>query len=96
MPWVGVNRIRTESPAEADQLVEMFRNRSGRVDRQPGFLQFELWREESGNEVMVLTRWERKEDFLAWTESEAFRHAHANAEGAPGRAGGSIYEVAIG
>jgi heme-degrading monooxygenase HmoA len=96
MVWIGVNRIRTESPAEADELVEMFKRRSGKVDQQPGFLKFELWREESGTEVMVLTRWQRKEDFLAWTESEAFRDAHAKAEGAPGRAGGSVYEVAIG
>jgi heme-degrading monooxygenase HmoA len=95
MPWIGINRIRTDSPEEADALIERFRHRSGKVDRQPGFVSFEAWREESGTEVMILTRWQGREDFLAWTDSEAFRHAHAHAEGAPGRGHGELYEVVI-
>jgi heme-degrading monooxygenase HmoA len=94
--WIGINRIRTDTPEEADALIERFRHRSGKVDLQPGFVRFEAWREESGTEVMILTRWQRREDFLAWTESEAFRHAHARVEGAPGRAQGELYEVVIG
>jgi iron complex transport system ATP-binding protein len=96
MPWVGVNRIVTETPADADELVERFRHRSRKVDLAPGFVSFEAWREESGKEVLILTRWARREDFLAWTSSEAFRRAHAHAEGAPGEGHGSLYEVAIG
>jgi heme-degrading monooxygenase HmoA len=96
MVWVGVNRISVESPAEAEQVLKAFRHRAKRVDLQPGFLQFEVWKEDEGKEVMVLTRWTRKEDFLAWVESPAFRHAHSHAGESPGSAAGSIYEVAIG
>lgn len=95
MVWVAVNRIRVDSPAEADQVLEAFRHRSGKVDLRPGFLRFEVWREEGGRELMVLTRWQRKEDFLAWVESPEFRQAHAHAAGAPGTGDGSVYEVAI-
>jgi heme oxygenase (staphylobilin-producing) len=96
MAWVAVNRIQVENPAEADQLVEAFRHRSGKVDLQPGFLSFELWREEGGREVSVVTRWVRREDFLAWVESPAFRHAHARASESPGAGNGMVYEVALG
>jgi heme oxygenase (staphylobilin-producing) len=95
MPWVLVNRITVESPADADRIVEAFRHRAGKVDLQPGFLGFELWREEGGKEVLVSTRWERKEDFEAWVEGPAFRQAHARAEGGPGTAHGTAYEVVL-
>jgi heme-degrading monooxygenase HmoA len=95
MPWIAVNRISVEEPSEADRLVEAFRRRSGKVDEQPGFLGFELWREEAGRDVMVLTRWRHREDIEAWIESPAFREAHRHAEGAPGRGAGTIYEQVL-
>jgi heme oxygenase (staphylobilin-producing) len=93
--WVAINRISVDAPAEADQLVEVFRRRSGKVDLMPGFLKFELWREENGKEVVVLTHWKRKEDFLAWVDSPAFKEAHRHAGDAPGQGAGSLYEVAL-
>lgn len=95
MEWISVNRITVDSTAEADRLVEAFRNRSGKVDQQPGFLRFEVWREESRREVMVVTRWARREDFEAWVNGPAFREAHRHAAGAPGTPGGSLYEVVL-
>jgi heme-degrading monooxygenase HmoA len=95
MVWVAINRITVETAEEADRIVEAFRHRAGKVDRQPGFLKFELWREEQGHEVMVLTHWQRKEDFQSWVDSPAFREAHQGARGAPGTAGGSLYEVTL-
>jgi len=95
MAWVGVNRITTESPADADRLVEAFRHRAGKVDLQPGFESFEVWREETGHEILVLTRWARRDDFVAWTESTAFQDAHRRAQGAPGTAAGTVYEVVL-
>lgn len=95
MPWIAVNRITTETPDDAHRLIEAFRHRSGKVDLQPGFQSFEVWREEAGHEVLVLTRWARREDFVAWTESEAFREAHRRAAGAPGSPEGTVYEVAL-
>jgi heme-degrading monooxygenase HmoA len=95
MPWVLVNRISVDSAADADRIVEAFRHRAGKVDQQPGFLGFELWREEEGREVVVSTRWRGKADFEAWVNSPAFRQAHEKAEGGPGRAAGSAYEVVL-
>lgn len=95
MPWVAVNRITVESPAEADRVVEAFRHRAGKVDLQPGFQGLEVWREEEGKEVLVSTRWESKEQFLAWVNGPAFQEAHRRAQGGPGAAHGTVYEVVI-
>ncbi|MCI4354067.1 MAG: antibiotic biosynthesis monooxygenase [Thermoplasmata archaeon] len=95
MSWIAVNRISVDTPADADRIVDAFRHRTGKVDLQPGFEHFEVWREESGREVMVLTRWRDRADFGAWTESAAFREAHHRAKGAPGSPDGSVYEVVL-
>ena len=95
MVWTAVNRIEVGSPDEADRVVERFRHRAGKVDLQPGFRGFELWREEGGKEVMVITRWERKQDFESWVNGPAFREAHARARGSPGDSSGSVYEVIL-
>ena len=95
MPWIAVNRITVDTPDEAERIVEAFRHRTKKVDLQPGFLHFEVWREEASREVVILTRWRHKEDFVAWTESAAFREAHHRAVGAPGSPAGSLYEVVL-
>ena len=95
MPWLSVNRITVETAPEADRIVEAFRHRAGKVDLQPGFLGIEVWRESEGREVLVATRWQRREDFEAWVNGPAFRAAHAKADGAGGSAHGSLYEQAI-
>lgn len=93
MVWIAVNRISVESPAEADELVARFAQRPKKVDQRPGFLGLEVWREEERKEVLIMTRWARKEDFLAWVEGPAFREAHRGAQGSPGQAHGALYEV---
>jgi heme-degrading monooxygenase HmoA len=95
MPWIAVNRIAVDTPEDADRIINAFRHRTGKVDLQPGFLRFEVWREDASHEVMILTRWQRKEDFVAWTESPAFREAHHRAAGSPGSPEGSVYEVVL-
>jgi len=95
MSWIAVNRIAVDTAADADRIVEAFRHRAGKVDLQPGFERLDVWREEEGKEVMVLTHWTRREDFVAWVEGPAFREAHARAHGAPGSAAGTVYESVI-
>ena len=95
MVWVGVNRISVETPEDGEAVLRAFRGRAKKVDLQPGFLKFEVWREEGGKEIMVLTHWQRREDFLAWVESPAFREAHRHAGESPGSAAGTLYEVAL-
>ena len=95
MSFALVNRISVDSAAEADQIVNAFRHRSGKVDLQPGFERFEVWRELEGKEVLVLTRWSRREDYEAWIASPAFREAHQHAGNSPGSAAGSAYEIVL-
>jgi heme-degrading monooxygenase HmoA len=71
------------APGHEERLIEGFRHRAKLVDTMPGFLGFELLRHrDEPNKFLVITRWERYEDFIAWTESEQFRKAHER-EGAP-------------
>ncbi|MNW06480.1 Heme-degrading monooxygenase [compost metagenome] len=51
-----------------------------------GFLGLEVLLTENTpeyDEVTVSTRWNKKEDFQAWTRSEAFREAHSHRGGMP-------------
>lgn len=93
--WTSVNRISVKTAQEAEAVIESFRHRSGKVDHQLGFLQFEVWREEESREVLILTRWARREDFRAWVEGPAFRQAHQRAAGSRGESKGSLYEVVL-
>ena len=80
------NRVPVAKGHEAE-FAERFRNRVGLVERHPGFVRLEILRPEPltvGGQQMggsdyhvVLTYWERKEDFLAWTASDDFRTAHS-------------------
>jgi len=72
----NVSRIRKGC---GEMLIERF-NKVGKVESMKGFLGLEVLLTEHTkdyDEVSVVTRWESKEDFQAWTQSEAFREAHA-------------------
>ena len=61
------------------ELEELF-GRHGGVQRQPGFLGFELWLlrgDGETEEFLVVTHWESETAHTEWTRSEAFRQAHA-------------------
>ncbi len=76
--FVATNRLRIKQ-GYGEQLEEGFRHQGG-VERQPGFLGFELWRlnkEEEYEEYLVVTHWESKDAHDQWTHSEAFRAAHS-------------------
>lgn len=82
MPVIRINAL--DVPADgASEIEERFRKRLGAVDRQPGFLGFDLLRPTGQNERrwFVMTRWESDEAFQAWVSSTAFRHGHATSEG---------------
>lgn len=62
------------------KLIERF-NKVGKVEGMKGFLGLEVMLTENTkeyDEVTVSTKWESKEDFQAWTRSEAFRESHAH------------------
>lgn len=77
------NRIQV-APENADAFERAFRDRAGLVDQVPGFVRNQVLRPMSeGDPYVVLTTWRSHEAFLAWTKSESFRKAHANAEATP-------------
>ncbi|WP_028552557.1 heme oxygenase [Paenibacillus sp. UNC451MF] len=67
------------------KLIERF-DKVGKVEYMDGFLGLEVMLTENTpeyDEVTVSTRWSKKEDFQAWTRSEAFREAHSHRGGTP-------------
>ncbi|MBB4933610.1 heme-degrading monooxygenase HmoA [Lipingzhangella halophila] len=71
---------------ERATLEERFANRSGLVEGQPGFREFQLLRPVEGtNRYLVYTRWRSEEDFQNWLQSTAFQKGHAKAAADAGR-----------
>lgn len=79
--YVVMNRL-TVAPEQAEQLEQGFSHSAGRMRAVPGCLNFNLLKEDgiTGDIVYVaLTQWKDAAAFRAWTQSESFRRAHANA-----------------
>lgn len=80
----------------ADEIADRFTESKGNVEGFPGFVSMEVLKSEE--EVLVVTRWEDRESFDAWVESEDFKKAHSR-EGArellSGRPKMTTYEVAL-
>ncbi|OFW01449.1 MAG: hypothetical protein A3I61_14900 [Acidobacteria bacterium RIFCSPLOWO2_02_FULL_68_18] len=96
------NRVPVVKGKEAE-FAARFSKRAGLVDRHPGFVRLDILRPEpitlrgqqmGGSDYhVVLTYWERKEDFIAWTESEDFRTAHSQQTPREIFAGPSVFEM---
>ncbi|ANF96442.1 antibiotic biosynthesis monooxygenase family protein [Paenibacillus bovis] len=62
---------------KAEELVEVYRNRSRSVDRQPGFVSFQLLQSETTpGELIVHMSWDTKESYMAWVQSSDFKRIH--------------------
>ncbi len=63
-----------------------FLERESHVHKAEGFAGFELLRRDRDGEYVVLSRWESKDAFSAWVNSDLFKmsHRHANGELAHG------------
>lgn len=96
------NRIAV-APGHEEAFERRFRGRAGLVENHPGFLRLEILRPKTieiqdrqmggSNHYVVLTYWEREEDFVAWTESEDFRTAHASRPPQEMFAGPNVFEM---
>jgi heme-degrading monooxygenase HmoA len=74
---VVANRIYV-NPDYADQFEERFAQRAHLVDNQPGFEANLVLRPTGENEpYVVLSYWESRDAFEAWTKSDAFVKGHA-------------------
>lgn len=84
--YIAMNRFRI-APGFEDGFVQMWRERDSRLKEVPGFLTFNLLRGEPGPECTIFvshSTWASRRDFQAWTESDAFRQAHAKARAPEG------------
>ncbi|CAA9260419.1 MAG: hypothetical protein AVDCRST_MAG77-2541 [uncultured Chloroflexi bacterium] len=96
------NRIPV-APGHEAEFAERFRNRAHLVENHPGFVRLEICRplpvnlhgRDMGDSAyhVVLTYWERKEDFLAWVRSEDFQTAHSQRTPEGMFAGDSVFEL---
>jgi heme-degrading monooxygenase HmoA len=79
--YIAMNRFRVAKGAEAE-FERIWAERETHLGMVPGFMEFHLLRgAEAGDHTLYAshTCWQSHGDFEAWTKSDAFRQAHANA-----------------
>lgn len=78
-----MNRIAVH-PEYADQFEARFMDRARLVDEMPGFVSNQVLRPVNpGDPYVVLTLWESRAAFEAWTSSDAFVQGHARSGSLP-------------
>ena len=81
MKFIAMNRFKIVPEREED-FENIWKNRKTHLENVPGFIEFHLVKgktEDSYTLYASHSTWKSKEDFEAWTKSEAFRLAHKNA-----------------
>ncbi len=100
--FIAINRLRVQ-PGTGEQLEPRFAESTG-LEQTPGFIRFQLLRrvwqphgEADHEEYLVMSEWEARQAFHAWTKSDAFKRAHSGPQldifVAPGEAAG--YEIVV-
>ena len=84
--YIAMNRFRVAVGRESD-FEDLWRQRDSHLAGVPGFREFHLLRGPTDQEATLFAShsvWESREAFEAWTNSEAFRNAHARARAPEG------------
>jgi heme-degrading monooxygenase HmoA len=79
--FIAMNRFRI-APGREAEFIEIWRQRDSHLAGVPGFQKFNLLQGPKTPEASIFvshSTWDSAEVFEAWTRSEAFRAAHANA-----------------
>ena len=79
--FIAMNRFRVARGREAD-FERIWAERDSHLDGVPGFVAFHLLRGPVQDDHALYAShslWRSREDFEAWTRSEAFRRAHRDA-----------------
>lgn len=76
--FIAMNHFRVD-PARGAEFEALWRTRESYLAETPGFVRFALLRGEEPGHYASHTTWASRADFEAWTRSEAFRKAHAQA-----------------
>ncbi|MGI8574741.1 MAG: antibiotic biosynthesis monooxygenase family protein [Egibacteraceae bacterium] len=96
MSFVAIN-VLTVPEERRQTLEERFAARAGEVEQMDGFEAFELLRPVEGQDgYFVYTRWESKEHFQTWLDSQAFSQGHAqhHAQG-PAASGSQVWTFEV-
>ena len=84
--YIAMNRFQIAIGRESD-FENLWRQRESSLDEVEGFLEFHLLRgptDENATLFASHTVWNSREAFEAWTNSDAFRKAHAQARAPEG------------
>jgi heme-degrading monooxygenase HmoA len=79
--FIAMNRFKVVKGEEA-AFEQIWLSRETHLGEVPGFVEFHLLRGPASDAYHLYsshTIWRSKDDFTAWTQSEAFRRAHAGA-----------------
>ena len=79
--YIAMNRFLIAAGKEAE-FIQIWKTRDTQLDSVPGFREFHLLQGVTEDDHTLFSShsiWESEQDFIAWTRSEAFRKAHANA-----------------
>ena len=88
--YIAMNRFRVNEGRE-EAFEKQWRERESHLDDVPGFREFHLLRGASADGVTLFashSTWDDEAAFMAWTESESFRRAHASARSPEGTLAG--------
>jgi heme-degrading monooxygenase HmoA len=81
--FIAMNRFKIAPGREGD-FISVWKNRETYLDAVPGFREFHLLKGPTTDEYTLFASnsiWESRDAFEAWTKSETFRQAQANAGG---------------
>ena len=84
--YIAMNRFQI-TPGHEQDFEELWRKRDSRLADVPGFREFQLLRGPTDDTCTLYashTVWESEDAFSAWTESESFAKAHAQARAPKG------------
>ncbi len=79
--YIAMNRFKVALGSEAD-FEHIWKSRESHLNSVPGFIEFHLLKgPQRADHVLYASHsvWENQASFEAWTKSEAFRAAHAQA-----------------
>ena len=78
MHYVVANRVFVK-PEYHQEFENRFRQRTGQINNQPGFVRMEILKPHSDDTpYVVMTHWENEQVFQNWVGSDDFKLAHSN------------------
>ena len=79
--FIAMNRFRI-APGKEQDFIEVWKNRDSQLDSVAGFKNFNLLQGPADDTATIFishSSWDSEQAFIDWTDSEAFRQAHAHA-----------------